>query len=95
MVDDINFPKGLPPVSTAARVQKVHRKKRDEDKPPFEKFLDQKDEKKEKRNKESDKVEILSKPEERRSQNLIESSSTTDATEAQDDFDKKIIDVRV
>ena len=55
MVDDINFPKGLPPVPTSGRVQKVNRKKREEEKPPFEKFLNEKDQKELKRRKKEKK----------------------------------------
>ena len=98
MVDDINFPKGLPPVSASGRVQRVNRKKREEEKPPFEKFLneeDREDKKKKKRKKEFDKVDILSNPKKRFAQNFAESSNSTDAAETQDDSDKKVIDVRV
>lgn len=98
MVDDINFPKGLPPVSASGRVKRVNRKKREEEKPPFEKFLneeDQEDKKKKKRKKESDKVDILGNTKMRRAQNFTESSNATDAAETQDDSDKKVIDVRV
>ena len=98
MVDDINFPKGLPPVPASGRVQRVNRKKREAEKHPFEKFLneeDQEDKKKKKRKKESDKVDILGNTKKRHAQNFIESSNATDATEAQDDSDKKVIDVRV
>ena len=98
MVDDINFPKGLPPVSASGRVQRVNRRKREEEKPPFEKFLteeDQEDKKKKKRKKESDKVNILSNTKKRFSQNFNISANSTDAAETQDDADKKVIDVRV
>ena len=59
MVEDINFPKRLPPVSATGRVNKVDRKKREEEKPPFKKFLgpeDQKDEKKKKKRKKANKA---------------------------------------
>ena len=98
MVDDINFPKGLPPVPASGRVQRVNRKRRQEQKPPFKKFLneeDQEDKKKKKRKKESDKVDILGNTIKRRAQNFAESSNSTDAAETQDDSDKKVIDVRV
>ena len=98
MVDDINFPKGLPPVSASGRVKRVNRKKREEEKPPFEKFLneeDQEEKKKKKRKKESDKVDILSITKKRSAQNYTESSNSTDAAETRDDSDKKVIDVRV
>ena len=98
MVDDINFPKGLPPVPASGGVQRVNRKNREEEKHPFEKFLDeedQEDKKKKKRKKESDKVDILGNIKKRRARNLIESPNSTDAAEALDDSDKKVIDVRV
>ena len=98
MVDDINFPRGLPPVQASGRVQRVNRKKGEEKRQSFEKFFDeedQKDEKEKKSKKKLDKVDILTKTNERRAQNLIESSSSTDATEAQNDSKKKVIDVRV
>lgn len=97
MVDDINFPKGLPPVSASGRVQRVKRKKREEEKPPFEKYLnedDQEDQKK-KRKKESDKVDILGRANERSAQNFAESSDATDTAATQDDSDIKVIDIRV
>jgi hypothetical protein len=98
MVDDINFPKGLPPVSSSGRVQKVNRKKREEEKPPFEKFLnqeDQKEKKKNKRKKVSDPEDIPGKIEKQRARNYIESSCSTSAVEAEDDSEGKIIDVLV
>ena len=51
MVDDINFPKGLPPVSASGRVQRVNRKRREEQKPPFEKFLNEEDQEDKKKKK--------------------------------------------
>jgi hypothetical protein len=98
MVDDINFPKGLPPVSASGRVQRVNRKKREAENHPFEKFLDEEDQegkKKKKRKKQSDKVDILGNTKKRRVQNFIESTNSTDAAQAQDDSDKKVIDVGV
>jgi hypothetical protein len=97
MVDDINFPKGLPPVPASGRVQRVNRKKREAEKHPFEKFLNEEDQedKKKKRKKESDKVDILGNTKKRRTQNFTESSNETDAAEYQGDSDKKVIDIRV
>ena len=98
MVDDINFPKGLPPVPASGRVQRENSKKREAEKHPFEKFLneeDQEDKKKKKRKKESDKVDILGNTKKRRTQNFTESSNETDAAEDQGDSDKKVIDIRV
>lgn len=98
MVDEINFPKGLPPVPASGRVQRVNRKKGDEEKPPFKEFLteeDEKDKKKKKRKRESDKVDIQGKTEKNRADNSIESASTNDTADAGDDTDRKIIDVRV
>ena len=43
MVDDINFPKGRPPLTAAGRVKRVNPKKREDEKAPFEKFLDPED----------------------------------------------------
>ena len=45
MVDDIHFPKDLLPIPPSGGVQRVDRKKREEEKPPFEKFLEQQDRK--------------------------------------------------
>jgi hypothetical protein len=98
MVDDINFPKGLPPVSASDRVQKVNRKKREEQKPPFEKFLNQKDQKEKNQNKKkkvSDPDHNPRKAKKRETQNHIESASSTGAVEIEDDAEGKIIDVRV
>ena len=98
MVDDINFPKGLPPVSASGRVQRVKRKNREEEKPPFEKYLneeDQEDQKNKKRKKESDKVDILGHTKKRSAQNFAESPDATDAAFTQDDSDNKVIDIRV
>lgn len=98
MVDDINFQRGLPPVSASSRIQKVNRKKREEEKAPFEKFLkpdEQKDKKKKKRKKESDKVNVAGKTEKDDRRIFIESESVTGALETEDNSDKKVIDVRV
>ena len=98
MVDDINFPKGLPPVSASGRVQKVNRKKREEEKPPFEKFLNQEDQKEKNKNDGKEVSEPEDSPgkiEKHRAQDYNESSGSTDAVEAEDDSEGKIIDVRV
>lgn len=98
MVEDINFPKGLPPVSASGRVQRVNRKKRQEEREPFEKFIeeeDKEDKKKKRRKRESDKVEIQGKTKKRTAQNDNESSNSTDPAEEQGGSDTKIIDVRV
>lgn len=98
MVDDINFPKGLSPVPASGRVQRVNRKKRDEEKPPFKDFFaeeEEKDKKKKKRKRESDKVDIQGKTDKHRSQNSIEAESSIDTADTGDDSDRKIIDVRV
>ena len=59
MVDDIHIPKGLPPVSASGQVQRVNRKKRDDEKPPFEKYLNADDKKKKKGKKiKSDTVDV-------------------------------------
>ena len=98
MVDDIYFPKGIPPVSASGGVQRVNRKKGNKEKPPFKEFLteeDEKDKKKKKREKESDKVDIQGKKEKSRTQNSIEPAGLTDAADAGDDSEQRIIDVRV
>ena len=98
MVEDINFPKGLPPVSATNRVGKVKRKKRDEDKPPFEKYLDPEDQKGKKKkkdkkeNRSSDKADKTKKRVLKNS-SIARDSNGTDESEA--DSEKKIIDVRV
>ena len=98
MVDDIHFPKGLPPVAASDRVQRVNRKKGEEERQPFESFFeeeDQEDKRKKKRKKKLDKVDILGKTNERSAQKLTDSSSSTDTAEAKDNSDQKVIDVRV
>ena len=96
MVDDINFPKGLPPVAASDLVQRVNRKKGEEEKPPFEKFLNPEDPKEKKRKKKrSNPLNVAGKNERRRTQNYIESAGLTDALEAQDDSERKVIDVLV
>lgn len=98
MVDDINFPKGLPPLPASGRVQKVKRKKREEEKPPFDKFLNQEDQKEKNKNKRKERSvpeDTDGKIETRPTQNDIESSGLTGAVEDEDDSERKIIDVRV
>ncbi len=98
MVDDIHFPKGLPSVPAAGQVQRVNRKKREDEKPPFEKFLDaqeQKDKKKRRRKKKTDSVEVSSQAEKHSTKNSTESKSADPAADAEDNSDQKIIDVRV
>jgi hypothetical protein len=98
MVDDINFPKGRLPLTAAGRVKRVNPKKREEEKAPFEKFLDpedQEEKKKKKKKKKSDKVDLLGKAEKMQTQDPAESSSSNGPAEAEDDSEKKIIDVRV
>jgi hypothetical protein len=85
MVEDINFPERVPAVSATGRVT-------------FEKFLgpeDQKDKKKKKRKKESDQVDIAGKTEKHQTQDSTNFSSSTGPAGAEDDADKKTIDVRV
>ena len=98
MVDDVHFPKGLPPVLASGRVQRVNRKKGEEKRQSFEKFFDEEDQegkRKKKRKKKLDKVDILSKTNERGAQKVTESPNSTDAAETQDDSDQKTIDIRV
>ena len=98
MVGDINFPKGLPPVSATNRVGRVKRKKRDEDKPPFEQLLDpeeQKGKKKKKDKKEAGTGDIAVTTD---SGPINKSSSLSDSKnpdETEADSEKKIIDVVV
>lgn len=95
MVDDIHFPKGLPPIPPSEGVQRVARKKREEEKPPFEKFLeqdDQKEKKKKKGTQESDLVEILSETQ-MSEENKSQSTRLSETEEAEDDIERKIIDV--
>jgi len=96
MVDDINFPKGLPPVSAPDLVQRVNRKKGEEEKPPFEKFLNQEDPKeKEKKKKRSNPKSIADKIEIDGAPNYVESAGSTGDLEAEGDSEGKVIDVRV
>lgn len=95
MVDDINFPKGRPPLTAAGRVKRVNPKKREDEKPPFEKFLDPEDQEEKKKKKKSDKVDLPGKAEKMQTQDSAESSSSNGPAEAEDDSEKKIIDVRV
>lgn len=95
MVDDINFPKGRPPLTAAGRVKRVNPKKREDEKAPFEKFLDPEDQEEKKKKKKSDKVDLPGKAEKMQTQDSAESSSSNGPAEAEDDSEKKIIDVRV
>ena len=98
MVEDINFPKGLPPVSATNRVGKVKRKKREEDKPPFEKFLDPEEQtgkKKKKGKKEAGKADIAGKTQKRPKKDSVSASDSNGSSETQEDSEKKIIDVLV
>lgn len=98
MVDDIHFPKELLPIPPSGGVQRVDRKKREEEKPPFEKFLEQqdrKDKKKKKGSQESDSVEILGETEMLEENKSTQPPRPTESAEAEDDIEKKIIDVRV
>ena len=96
MVDDINFPKGLPPITASDLVKRVNRKKGEEEKPPFEKFLNQEDQKeKEKKKKRSNPLNVADKIENGGTQHHIESTESTGALETEDDSEGKVIDVRV
>ena len=98
MVDNIHFPKELPPVSASRQVQRVNRKKRDDDKPPFEKYLnadEKKDKKKRRKKKKSDTVDVAGKTEKNQSLRTAESSDSDDASVGSAEVDQKIIDVRV
>ena len=98
MVDDIHFPKGLPPIPPSGGVQRVDRKKREDEKQPFEKFLDQEDQKDKKNKKgtqESNTVDILRGTEVLGESRSTQSSRSNGSAEAEEDLEKKIIDVRV
>lgn len=96
MSDDIHFVKGLPPISPTKQIQRVNRKKREDEKPPFEKHLhadDEKDKKKRRKNKKSDTVDVAGKANKKRSSGTTESSNESDTADAKDASDQKIIDV--
>jgi hypothetical protein len=98
MVEDINFPKSVPLVSATGRVKKVNRKKREEEKPPFEKFLgpeDQKGKKKKKKRKKANKAASPGKNKKLQARNSAELSDSTAPVETEEDSERKIIDVRV
>ena len=98
MVDDIHFPKGLPPVSASGQIRRVDRKKRDDEKPPFEKYLknDDEDEKKKRRKKKkSDTVEVTGQDPKDESARSTETAKSDDSAEPDDAAGQKIIDVRV
>ena len=98
MVDDIHIPKGLPPVSASGQVQRVNRKKRDDEKPPFEKYLNADDKKKKKKKGKRiklDTVDVAGRAEKGLPESAVESLNPDDSAEAADDSDQKIIDVRV
>ena len=98
MVDDIHFPKSLPSVSATGQVQRVNRKKRDEDKPPFEKYLepdDKKDKKKKRKKKKPDTVDVAAQTEKGQTQSSTESANSDGDGEPSEDSDQKIIDIRI
>ena len=97
MVDDINFPKGLPPVPATNRVGKVKRKLRDEDKPPFKQLFDTEDRKakKKKKGKKGDKGGDAGKKSEGLMNRTSPQSDLNHTEEAETGLEKKIIDVRV
>jgi hypothetical protein len=99
MADDIHFPKGLPPVSASGQIQRVNRKKRDEDKkPPFEKYLKKEDkEKKKKRRKKkkSDTIKVTGQDSKGQSDSAAESTESSVTTDAEDAAEQKTIDVHV
>jgi hypothetical protein len=98
MVEDVNFPNRIPPVSAAGRVKKVNRKKREQEKPPFEKYLDAEDEKKKrkkKRKNESQSAEPSDKDPKGSTNDSVEPSNSSGPVEAEEDTEKKIIDIRI
>ncbi len=95
MVEDINFPNRIPPVSAAGKVNKGNRKKRKQEKPPFEKFLDAEDKKKKKRKKESNRAEPSDKTKKVLTTDSAELSNSSGPVETEEDSEKKIIDIRI
>ncbi|MGD2023964.1 MAG: hypothetical protein PVI18_12355 [Desulfobacterales bacterium] len=98
MVDDIHFPKGLPPVSASGKIKRVNRKKRDDEKPPFEKYLNAEDKekkKKKRKKKKSDTIDVSGKTEKGQRPSSADASNPDESAEAADDSEQKIIDVRV
>ncbi len=98
MVEDVNFPNRIPPVPAAGRANKVNRKKREQEKPPFEKFLDAEDEKKKKkkkRKKESKGTAPFDKEQKVPTNDSAEPSNSTGPVETEVDAEKKIIDIRI
>ncbi len=98
MVEDVNFPNRIPPVPAAGRVNKVNRKKREQEKPPFEKYLDAEDEKKKKkkkRNKESQRTELLDENQKVPANGSAESANSSGPVDTDEDTEKKIIDIRI
>ena len=96
MVEDVNFPNRIPPVPAAGRVNKVNRKKREQEKPPFEKYLDAEDEKKKKkRNKESESTELVDKNQKVPANGSAESANSSGPVDTEEDTEKKIIDIRI
>ena len=98
MVDDIHFVKGLPPVSPSGQVQRVNPKKRDDEKPPFEKYLnadDKEDKKKRRKKKKSDTVDVAGNVIKEPSGATESSNPNNDTTKATVESGQKIIDVHV
>ena len=100
MVDDIHFPKGVPPVSALWPIERAHNKKRDDEKPPFEKNLNaeekkKKNKKKKRKKKKSDTIDVSGKTEKGQRPSSADASNPDESAEAADDFEQKIIDVRV
>lgn len=98
MVEDVNFPNRIPPVSAAGRVNKVSRKKREQEKPPFEKYVDAEDEKKKKkkkRKKESQSAGPSDKDRNVLMNDSVEPSFTSGPEDTEEDTEKKIIDIRI
>ena len=98
MVDDIQFPKGLPPVPASGQIQRVNRKKRDDEKSPFEKYLkkdDEEEKKKRRKKKKSDTVEVRGQDSKGQSNSATESAKSNNTDEPEDAVQHKSIDVRV
>ena len=98
MVEDVNFPNRIPPVSATGRVNKVDRKTREQEKPPFEKYMDAEDEKKKKkkkRKKESQRTEPSDKDRKVPTNDSAEPSNSSGPVDTEEDTEKKIIDIRI
>ena len=91
MVEDVNFPNRIPPVSATGRVHKVNRKTREQEKPPFGKYMEAEDEKKKK----SQRTEPSDKDRKVPTNDSAEPSNSSGPVDTEEDTEKKIIDIRI